>query len=411
MQKIFVKLKRIDKNLRNWIRKIRFLSCIPLYYVFRLFPLKNIVVATSFRGKIYGDNPMYIVEEMHKMDPSLKIVWIKNKSYGVSTPDFLKVIHFYSYFKKTLAMATAKVWIDSNLLESNIRKRKGQLFIETWHGGLGVKKIGIDVLHDSTEKKEYALTNRLADVFLSNSDFLTKIYRNDFHYRGKVWKVGFPKNDGMTDKAKAAARIKIRRDFKLNSSVRIFLYAPTFRDTLENKTLEKMARMDWEKIHDTLKEKWNGEWKIVVRWHPRLKLLGQSMKSPDERILDATQYPDMQTLLLGCDAFLSDYSSAIFDAALTGIPCFTLASDFETYKAERGVYYEMEELPFPYAKTLDELALNIRDFDEENFGKKWATFKKETGLVETTHAGRDVAQMILDFLKGKSPQERLHYEP
>lgn len=83
----------------------------------------------------------------------------------------------------------------------------------------------------------------------------------------------------------------------------------------------------------------------------------------DDCIIDATNYPDMQELILAADAFISDYSSCIFDAALRNIPCFTFATDFEKYKGDRGVYYEMDELPFSYAKNNDELISNIKNFN------------------------------------------------
>ena len=98
----------------------------------------------------------------------------------------------------------------------------------------------------------------------------------------------------------------------------------------------------------------------------------------------------------------ADYSSCIFDAALRRIPCFTYATDFDQYKyEERGVYYEMEELPFPYAKNNDELEQNVRTFDMEDYLKKWDAFAVRMGLKETGHAAKDIAEKMADFLNGK----------
>ena len=139
----------------------------------------------------------------------------------------------------------------------------------------------------------------------------------------------------------------------------------------------------------------------MVRWHPLFA--GQITKTIrlDPDVVDATQFPDMQALLLSVNVVVSDYSSCLFDAALREIPCFTFATDFDAFKAERGVYYEMEELPFPYARNNDELMHNIESFDQEDYKSKWETFKVRTGLHETGHAAKDIAEKIVDFVDGK----------
>jgi len=117
--------------------------------------------------------------------------------------------------------------------------------------------------------------------------------------------------------------------------------------------------------------------------------------------LDATRYQDMQELILAVDAMVSDYSSCLFDAALTRIPCFTFATDVDNYKADRGLYYEMEELPFPYATNNDELEQNILSFDEKEYLRRWDAFCVRMGLNETGHAAADIANKIMDFINGK----------
>ena len=121
----------------------------------------------------------------------------------------------------------------------------------------------------------------------------------------------------------------------------------------------------------------------------------------NNHVINVTEYPDMQELILSCDMFISDYSSCIFDAAITGIPCFTFATDFEDYKSDRGVYYEMDELPFPYAKNNDELMQNIENFDTDDYSAKWKAFAERTGLHETGHAAKDIAEKIIKFINGE----------
>lgn len=118
-------------------------------------------------------------------------------------------------------------------------------------------------------------------------------------------------------------------------------------------------------------------------------------------VLDVTNYPDIQDLLMTVDVVISDYSSCMFDAALRNLPCFIYATDFEQYKADRGVYFEMDELPFPYASNNDELAQNIVNYNESDYRQGIKSFFERVGLAETGHAGKDIAQKINRFIKGE----------
>lgn len=96
---------------------------------------------------------------------------------------------------------------------------------------------------------------------------------------------------------------------------------------------------------------------------------------------------------------MSDYSSIIFDAALLDIPCFTFATDFDEYKADRGVYYEMDELPFPYARNNEELMQNIENYDHAAYLERWQAFKERMGLYEPGNASEVIANKIIEFVQ------------
>ena len=141
---------------------------------------------------------------------------------------------------------------------------------------------------------------------------------------------------------------------------------------------------------------------MMIRFHPFLRLYAKGYQEAHPDVMNVTDYQDMQRLLMATDVIISDYSSCIFDAAMRRIPCFTYATDFDQYKyEERGVYYEMEELPFPYAKNNDELEQNVKAFDMEDYLKKWDAFTVRMGLNETGHAAKDIAQKMADYLDGK----------
>lgn len=386
-------------NTHGWKTKITF-------RILRLLPLQNKVVGTTFKGKKYGDNTQFIFEAIHEMSPKVKLVWLVDPNEEYCLPDYVKRVSYHRGFGLVFHVSTAKVVIDTHRFQTWIEKRPGQCFIETWHGGLGIKKIDGDVDKFQTSPLvmgEVAHTNELADVFISQSDHLSQIYRSAFGYMGPIWKCGYPKNDclivGDAKKAK-----DIRQYLSLPDGIHTCLYAPSFRDYFYHEMHVDVYNVDFGRLKDSLEKRFGGEWKILVRWHPLFaKQIAEAM-SIEEGMIDTTQYPDMQALLLAVDAVVSDYSSCLFDAALRNIPCFTYATDFEQYKADRGVYYEMEELPFPYARNNDELARNIEAFDQEDYRSKWEAFKVRTGLHETGHAANDIAEKIVGFLNGEPIQ-------
>ena len=149
---------------------------------------------------------------------------------------------------------------------------------------------------------------------------------------------------------------------------------------------------------------------MLLRFHPSLRLYAKGCQEAYPDVMDVTDYQYMQRLLMPADAVISDYSSCIFDAALRRIPCFTYATDFDQYKyEERGVYYEMEELPFPYATNNDEMEQNVRAFDMEDYLKKWDAFAVRMGLNETGHSARDIAEKMADFMNGNKVEWRNDY--
>lgn len=385
----------MKKIIRHFIKDI-------CYWIFRHLPLEDKIVATSFKGKKYGDNPQYIFEELHRRNPMVKLVWLKDEHSHYKVPSYVKVVPYGTWLRclnSLYELATAKVWVDTHRLQPYLKKRKGQVFVETWHGGLGIKKVEYDVpAFVGTEwlDKEIACTNNAADVYISQSEHLSGIYRRAFRYNGPIWKVGYPKSD-MLFRNSELYKAKIYQHFEIDKGVKIILYAPSFRDYFYHGIDTSVYAVDYSRLIDALTKRFGGRWLVFTRWHPLFADQLIETKLP-QGVINATDYPDMQELIMASDVLLSDYSSCIFDAALREIPCFTFATDFEQYKADRGVYYEMDELPFPYAKNNDELVRNILNFDEQDYANKWNAFKERTGLFETGHAAKDIAEKILEFI-------------
>ena len=400
----------MQRKALQWIRPIGTRLVTVLFYLLRIFPVqKNKVVACVSSGRRYDDNQRFIIEELHRLRPDADIVWIQDKRYPYELPSWMRSVRWRS-FRYIYEYATAKVWTNNCTEPYYFVKRKDQLYVETWHGGLGIKRVFGDV--DEGRTSEYIRTSvmknasDMADVYISNSDHLSVIYRRAFRYHGPIWKCGYPKNDMLVQNRPEDGELA-RRELGIPAENKLLLYAPTFRFRFEKDRQIDMAVYDLDllRLRRILTERFGGKWTVAIRIHAQLRPFATDYQQTHPDVMDVTDYQDMQRLLMATDVMVSDYSSCIFDAALRRIPCFTYANDFDQYKnEERGVYYDMEELPFPYARDNDEMERNVLAFDKEAYLRKWDAFADRMGLHETGHAARDIAEKINDYMDGKTVQ-------
>ena len=153
--------------------------------------------------------------------------------------------------------------------------------------------------------------------------------------------------------------------------------------------------LDFSLLRQSLEERFGGGWLILMRLHPRMKEFTELL--PKEPFCaDVTEYPDIQELLAAADAVVTDYSSAVFDFLLTGRPAFLYAPDYKAYETMRGLYYPLEETPFPVALTNAQMAKHIASFDELVYKEKVRDFLEEKGSVEDGRAAFRVAGLIAD---------------
>ena len=369
-----------------------------LFGVLSIFPIKRKVVFSNFIGKHYDDNPRYISEALHKVAPDIKIVWLKHKGFQFNVPDYVKVVEYPS-FRMLFEMATSRVWVDSHTKAMYIMKRRGQYYLQTWHGGLGMKKIEGDA-EDSVSYYYMASSKHdidMADALVSNSEWISNIYKRAFHYKGEILKSGYPKNDIIIAGISEDEKDRVKEELGIDRREKIFLYAPTFR---KNYGPDKWMDIDLQKVYSNLNSG-SEKWAVLVRQHPST----QNDFGPfnyGEDIIDATYFPRMQDLILSTDIYVTDYSSGIFDFMLLRKPGFIYASDYELYeKDERGLYFGLDALPFPHASTTDELINEMSKFNNQIYQAKINSFIEEMGLYEPGNASEHLAILLADYLNKK----------
>ena len=103
---------------------------------------KNKILVVNFNGRSYGDSPKYIIDKLK--DKNVKIIWSVSKKYN-DIPSNIKQVKYQS-IRWIYELVTSKVWINNCRFPSYVRKRKNQVYIQTWHGCIAIKKIEFDVL-------------------------------------------------------------------------------------------------------------------------------------------------------------------------------------------------------------------------------------------------------------------------
>ncbi len=392
------------KNLSILGLKFRIPNNFIYEHIYKYLPVDNKkIVFDNFLGFGYGCNPKYITEELLKQNINCKIVWLVQnpKKSRKNFPKKLKLVDIASE-KAIYELSTAKIWVDNvrkiNLLKRGLEKKNNQIYIQTWHGSLGIKKIE-NAIPGFWEKtfvlKDYYIQDaKYSDYLICNSTFEANIYKHNLSEYGEIEFYGHPRNDILL-KDLNSCKQKIYSNYNINKSDKVLLYVPTFRDG----TRISCYNINFESLKKTLETKFDGEWKILVRLHPKLeKYTNLLIPKNNASIIDVTQYPDIQELLAAADIAITDYSSCIFDFMLTKKPGFIYATDIEEYNTERGFYYPLEETPFPIARNNEELIQNILNFDNEKYQQKVEKFLKDKGCIEDGHASERVVELIKEII-------------
>ncbi len=360
-----------------------------LFLICRIFPIReNKIVGCNMKGKRYGDNPKYILDEIIRQGLGYEMIWLMKDKSDADLPKEIRLAA-YNPFSIAYHLSTAKVWIDSNMKEMGIKKRPGQYYIQTWHG-TPLKKVALDMNTSSRliDEKLYPYNAKLEDAMISNGRMITEIYRKAFEYKGKVLECGAPRNDIFFENANPYKE-KIKTYYQIENQ-KIALYAPTFRDDFRIECLY----MDFNLILDALQKRFGGEWVILVRLHPQNIRDAAEFISYSDLIINATDYNVMQELLAASDILITDYSSSMFDFSTNGKTCFLYATDIEQYADERGMYFDIMSLPYPVASNSEELAENISMFDEAVYQKNLQNFFEKLGMCDNGTACRQVVAYI-----------------
>lgn len=351
------------------------------------------IVFVSYYGAGYGDNPKAIANYIIENNLNFELVWLldTNKNDGLDMPKEVKKVK-YGSIRSLYELSTAKIWVDNCRKQYFPKKKKGQIYIQTWHGSLALKKIEADAPSLPIQYVNMAKNDSsVIDVILSGCEFKTNVYKNSFWYSGEVLNIGTPRADVFFNEEKILQNKKKVLDFyNLEDDAKILMYAPTFR---QSHNLD-IYNLDYSKLESVLVHKFGGKWKIIVRLHPNIAHLADELRLPNT-VLNVTSYKDMQELLCASDIVITDYSGLMFDFYIMNRPLFLFCTDFNEYTSkDRDLYFDFKELPFDLAKSNGELCDRIKEFDYQKYLSNVEIFRKKIGFCEAGYSCIEIIKYI-----------------
>lgn len=368
------------------------LNC--LLFIFHLLRIqKRKILFISHLGKSYSCNPKYICEYLSKCHSSeFDLVWIYDRTCSKPTdlPPNVRAVPYFSR-QYLYEIATTHYVISNTRIAPcfYFKKRPKQIYIQTWHSSLRLKKIERDA-HLGQQYEYFAQNDsKKIDYIISGCAFSSQIFKSAFWYHGPIIEVGTPRIDYL--KHQSSFPKELYQKAHLSKEFKYALYAPTFR---KNGSLSAY-NINYNILLDTLSHRFGGQWKILFRLHPNLRGV-VSTPCKNNYFIDVTNYGDIQELLCIANILITDYSSCMFDMAFIGKPCILYTSDLDRYiKSERNLYFDIRSLPFPIAQNNEELKHIINAFDIQTYKKGIDSFMNSIGSFETGNACEQIYKRLL----------------
>lgn len=377
--------------MKNYIKLLVIYFLELVLKILYIFPIKeNRIFLMAFSGNQYSGSPKYFYEFLKIQTSEVnEYIWAfrEPEKFTNIESDKTKIVKtrgiLYCYY-----LLTSKFIIVNTMSFSYIPFRKKQVVINTWHGGGAYKQSGPFV--EKMQRVQQFLiyrTSQKYNYFISSCEKFSSLFlEKAFHYKGNILEIGLPRNDIFWESTKEYAS-KAKRMLGLDEMDRVLLYAPTYRDKKDHNDIV----LDMTKILRILEKKWGGRWKAVYRTHYFYR---DKEQQHNNKIIDASFYPDMQELLCMADIMITDYSSSIWDYSYTGKPCFLFVPDLNEYKNQRDFFIPISSWRFPIAKSNEELITLLEQFNDEQYKQNIEKHQKELGSFEKGTSCQQLYKLI-----------------
>lgn len=366
----------------------------------------RLVYFQTFSGRGYSDSPKAMYEYMLTAPEyrDFRFVWsFKDPDkYGYLLKNGRTQIVKFRTRADNKALRKAKYWISNYRMLDHQHPRKGQVYLQCWHG-TPLKRLGYDIIESdnamnslSEIKEKYRTDAKKFRWLLSPSPFATEKFATAWNLnatgqRDKILEKGYPRNDRLINYA-PEERESIRKQLGIDDK-KVILYAPTWRDNqhTSGEGYTYKTEVDFDKLQRELGD----EYVILFRAH---YLVANSFDFAryDGFVRDVSSYGDINDLYIASDLLVTDYSSVFFDYANLERPIVFYMYDLEHYANEmRGFYLSLDELPGPVVKDEDSLIAEIKACSGWKPDEKYMEFKRRFNPYEDGQSSKRVLEAVI----------------
>jgi CDP-glycerol glycerophosphotransferase (TagB/SpsB family) len=335
----------------------------------RLVPVRRrVVLATGHAGRI-GGNLAWIRDELRRSRQDLPIVELAHEPGGGPRGHLAAGIQA---IRAGYHLATAALFVIDDYFFPMyvVRPRSGTTYVQVWHACGAFKRFGYSVL-DKAFGADEAYVQSVPihsnyDLCLVSAARFAGAYAEAFRLPIERFtaRLGIPRTDLFFDEERQARTVtELRRRYAIPEGRRVILYAPTFRG--ERITV---ARNPTDLDFAVLRSALGADHVVLLRSHPFVRARLRAGPGLGDFVIDVSDHPEMNDLMLVSDVLVTDYSSAMYEYALLGRPMAFFAPDHEAYEQERGFYFDYRSgVPGPIFTTTRDLAGYLRagQFDVE----------------------------------------------
>jgi len=316
----------------------------------------RVVLATAHARTLSG-NLAWIRDRLAATEPDVAVTvlasWTRGDRVGLIRAAFDALVAGWH-----LATASLFVVDDYFFPLYAIRPRGGTRFVQVWHACGAFKRFGYGTSDKAFGADEGALAEFAIhtnyDLCLVSAMRFAPFYAEAFRLPLERFtaSLGIPRTDAFFDAERTATvSASIRSRYRIPPGKRVVLYAPTFRGEQITR-----ARSPEDLDLEALQRVIGTDHVVLLRAHPFVaarQSLGGSLVG---FVIDVSDEPELNDLMLVSDVLVTDYSSAMYEFALLERPIAFFAPDHVAYERERGFYLDYtRDLPGPIFETTEAL--------------------------------------------------------
>jgi CDP-glycerol glycerophosphotransferase (TagB/SpsB family) len=324
------------------------------------------------------------------VDPTVEVVML---AHMVPPGVVRKLAYALVLLGELYHVATARVLVVDgySIVASATHHGDGLTIVQTWHALGALKKFGLSIL-DQPEGRSSELARAMRmhsnyDVVVASAERCREPFAEALGVdASQVVIAPLPRVDYLRDqRARSKSRERLASMYPDLDGSPIVVFAPTFR------AYGSAPVIDPIELTEALAA---SGYATITKLHPLLP-------APKHPALRTAPGMSTQALLHAADIFVTDYSSAVFEAAVAGVPSYLLAPDLDQYARSRSFYLAYpDDLGLPLTRSVEELVTSIsaRTADDAQTERLLARFvdlhDDDGALMGEGGAARRLAQLL-----------------